>query len=200
MSKKSKSPTNSSPRLAAVAAPAPEIVTVAPSGAAPRNLSTEKGIPMKDVKEQFAAMTAAFTPANYDQFIGVTKEQVAKLSTNSLKTYEEVSKFSKENLDACVTAGTIVAKGFESIGQSWMNYSQDAVEAGAHAAKALLGAKTLREAADLQADVAKTLFGKLVAETTKMSETAVKLGNDVIEPLNARVNFAVEKLFKPIAA
>ncbi len=155
---------------------------------------------MKDVKEQFEAMTAAFTPANYDQFIGVTKEQVEKLSANSLKTYEEVSKFSKENLDACVTAGTIVAKGFESIGKAWMSYSQEAMETGAQAAKALLGAKTLREAADLQADVAKTLFGRFVAETTKISETAVKVNNDAIEPINARVNVAVEKLFKPLAA
>jgi len=70
----------------------------------------------------------------------------------------------------------------------------------AQTAKALLAAKTLREAADLQNDWAKASFDKLVAEGTKVSELSVKVANEAFQPLNARMNVAVEKLFKPVTA
>jgi phasin family protein len=64
----------------------------------------------------------------------------------------------------------------------------------------MVGVKTLREAVDLQADFAKGNFDKFVAESTKMSETVVKVANDAMEPITARVNVSVEKIFKPLAA
>jgi phasin family protein len=74
------------------------------------------------------------------------------------------------------------------------------METSAQAAKALMGAKTLREAVDLQTDLAKSNFDKFIAESTKLSEMSVKVANEAFEPINARVNVAVEKLLKPIAA
>ena len=74
------------------------------------------------------------------------------------------------------------------------------MEHAASTAKALVGVKSLREAVDLQTDFAKGNFDKIVAESTKLSETAVKVANDAMEPITARVNVTVEKLFKPLAA
>jgi phasin family protein len=137
---------------------------------------------------------------NYERLFSATKEQVEKASASAFKTYEDLSKFSKENLDAYVAAGTTVAKGFESIGRAWVNFTQETFEASAQVAKALLSAKTLREAVDVQTDFAKTTFDKLVAEGTKVSEISVKVANEAVEPINARLNAAIEKLLKPIAA
>ena len=137
---------------------------------------------------------------NYDRLFGATKEQVEKASATAFKTYEDLSKFSKENLDAYVAAGTTVAKGFETIGRAWVNFAQETFEAGAQVAKALLSAKTLREAVDVQTDFAKTTFDKLVAEGTKVSEISVKVTNEAAEPINARVNATIEKFLKPMAA
>ena len=151
------------------------------------------------------AMTIETTGAeaaqkHYERFLGATKEQVEKAGANALKTYEDFSKFSKENLDAYVAAGTTVAKGFETISKAWVAFTQETFEAGAQVAKALLSAKTLREAVDVQTDFAKTTFDKLVAEGTKVSEISVKVANEAVEPLNARFNAAVEKFLKPVAA
>src|SRR5258708_9502762 len=137
---------------------------------------------------------------NCERMFRATKEQVEKASASAFKTYEDLSKFSKENLEAYVAAGTTVAKGFESIGRAWVNFTQETFEASAQVAKALLSAKTLREAVDVQTDFAKTTFDKLVAEGTKVSEISVKVANEAVEPISARLNAAIQKLLQPIAA
>lgn len=159
-----------------------------------------KGKPMKDTVDTITASGAEFAQKNYDRLVGTTKEQVEKASATAFKSYEDLSKFSKENLDAVVAASTIFAKGFEAVGKEWMTFTQDTMEASAQAAKALLAAKTLREAVDVQADFAKNSFDKLVAESTKLSEISVKVANEAAEPISARVNAALEKMLKPIAA
>src|SRR5258708_17881671 len=90
---------------------------------------------------------------NYERMFSATKEQVEKASASAFKTYEDLSKFSKENLEAYVAAGTTVAKGFESIGRAWVNFTQETFEASAQAAKALRSAKPLREAVDVETDL-----------------------------------------------
>jgi len=161
------------------------------------SLSEQKGSAMKDT---FETISATFTPAAFEKFFASSKEQMEKFSVSGFKSYEEFSKFSKENLDAAVAATTIAAKGYENLGKAWMTLMQESMEQGAQTAKALLGAKTLREAVDLQTDYAKTSFDKLVAEGTKMSEIGLKVANEALEPISARVNVAVEKLLKPAAA
>ena len=140
------------------------------------------------------------TTNGYDKIFGVGEEQVEKASATAFKTYEEFSKLGKDNLDAYVAAGTIFAQGIENIGKGWMSFGKQSVEASVATAKAMLGVKTLREAMDLHADWAKSTFDKFVAESTKASETSVKVANEALEPINARVNVAVEKFLKPLAA
>ena len=43
-------------------------------------------------------------------------------------------------------------------------------------------------------------FDRLMNEGSKLSEIGVKVANEALEPIQARVNVAVEKIFKPAAA
>ena len=156
--------------------------------------------PNKQAFEDMTAKTTEFAQKGYDNLLGATREQLETVSVSAFKAFEEFSKFQKDNYEAFVAASTIFAKGAENVGKAWMALSQEAMEAAAQTAKSLLGAKTLREAVDLQSDFAKTNFDKFVAEGTKMSELTVKVANEAFAPLNARVNVAVEKLLKPVAA
>jgi len=150
--------------------------------------------------DQFQQFTQMFNPKGFEKFFGPAKEQVEKAQAQGTKALEDVTKFSKENLDALVSASTVYAKGFETFGKAWYAFSQETVEASAAVAKQLLGVKTLKEAVDLQTDFAKTTFDKFVAEGTKLSEMSIKVANEALEPINARVNVAVEKLLKPAVA
>jgi len=152
------------------------------------------------MNEQFQKIAEIFNPKGFDQFLAPAKEQVEKAQAQSAKVLEDVTKFQKDNLEAVVSASNVYAKGFETFGKAWYALTQETVEASAAVAKALLGAKTLKEAVDLQTDFAKTTFDKFVAEGTKLSEMSIKVANEALEPINARVNVAVEKLLKPANA
>ncbi len=152
------------------------------------------------MNEQFQKFAEIFNPKGFDQFLAPAKEQVEKAQAQSAKVLEDVTKFQKDNLEAVVSASNVYAKGFETFGKTWYALTQETVEASAAVAKALLGAKTLKEAVDLQTDFAKTAFDKFVAEGTKLSEMSIKVANEALEPINARVNVAVEKMLKPANA
>jgi len=139
-------------------------------------------------------------PTSFDAVGSVAREQIEKAQQNVYKSFEEVSKLQKDNWDAMVASSQIWAKGAEVIGKAWMGFAHESMENAASAAKALVGVKTLREAVDLQTDLAKGNFDKFVAESTKISETVVKVANDAMEPIAARMNVNVEKIFKPAAA
>ncbi len=212
---KSKQPSKAAPKAPAqaVAAPAKPVPAAKPSlppvqvAAAPA-APAAKPVPAPAIGEQFVkgtfAMTdqfkALFDVKSFDKYFGDAKSQVEKASAQTMKAYEDAAKFNKENLDAFVVASTTYAKGVESVSKSWAAFAQETFEASANVAKAMLGAKTLKEAVDLQTDFAKTTFDKFVAEGTKVSEASIKVTNEALEPINARVNVAVEKMLKPALA
>ena len=161
-----------------------------------------KGTTMKTTKHtregQFAR-GAEQAQQGYDQLFGTTRDQFETASNATFKAFEEFSTFQKDNYEAYVAASTILAKGVENVSKAWVALTQNTLENSAQTAKALLGAKTLREAVDLQNDWAKSNFDKLVAESTKLSELTVKVANEAFGPINSRVNVAVEKMLKPVA-
>jgi phasin family protein len=154
-------------------------------------------------KQTFDAFVKAGNEAaakGYEQAVQMTQEQVAKANSAFIKGCEDIQGFGKENVEAFVQASTIFAKGAEQISKQVMALTQSSMQSSVSTAKALMGCKTLRDVIDLQADFARSNFDSLVAEGTKLSEMSFKVTNDAIAPIQARVNLAVEKLTKPIAA
>jgi phasin family protein len=136
----------------------------------------------------------------YEQAIALAQEQVEKASETIFKRYDEVTSLGKDNVDACVLSSTVFAKGVESMGKEFMSIAQSAVEANVATAKALFGAKTVREVIELQTEFSRSRFDSLVAESAKLTELSMTLANDTIEPIQLRLNATVEKLMKPVAA
>jgi phasin family protein len=154
-------------------------------------------------KQTFDALVKAGNEAaakSYEQAVQITQEQVAKANSAFIKGYEDMQGFGKENVEAFVQASTILAKGAEQISKQVMALTQSSMQNSVSTAKALMGCKTLRDVIDLQTDFARSNFDALVAEGTKLSELSFKLTNEAIAPIQARLNVAVEKLTKPVAA
>ncbi len=137
---------------------------------------------------------------NYEKAVAMTQEQFEKATTAAFASYDEMSTFGKENIDAVVKASTVLVKGFETLGKEVAGYGQSSIERTVSNAQALFGAKTLREFLDLQAEIAKTSFNSWVEESTKLGELGVKVANEVFEPIQEQVAVAVEKMLKPVAA
>ena len=151
------------------------------------------------VEDQFRYGTEA-AQRGFEQAASMTREQFDKASKTLFKNYEEFSLLSKENIDAFVKSGTIFAKGFEEAGKLWIDFTRQSFETSVETAKAVMGCKDLREVVDVQSDFARESFDRLMNEGSKLSEIGVKVANEALEPIQSRVNLAVEKIFKPAVA
>jgi phasin family protein len=127
-------------------------------------------------------------------------EEASKHAAAAQKTIEEALAFGKGNFDAFVQASTILTEGMQDVARATMAMSQAAFAESIENAKAFATVKSVREALDLQAALAKTSTEKFVAETTKLSETSAKLAEKAMAPVIERVNLAVKTFGKPLAA
>ena len=65
--------------------------------------------------------------------------------------------------------------------------------------KALSSAKSLKDAFELQASLARTTIEKTLAELGKLTDASMKLTEQTLAPLTARVSLAMEKFTKVAA-
>jgi phasin family protein len=201
-SKKSPSKTSAKTVGAKKAAPAAMPAAPAPFTTTPAAMAPAEAAAAAN-QETFDTVLKAGTQAatkGYEQAIAIAQEQVEKVSETLFKRYDEAASFGKDNVDACVTCGTVFAKGVESMSKELMSLAQSTVEANVATTKALFGATTVRELIDLQTEFSRSRFDSLVAESAKLTELSMALANETIEPIQARMNATVEKLMKPIAA
>jgi len=118
----------------------------------------------------------------------------------AVRGYQDAATFGKDTVQAIVAAGNAAAKQMEAISAELLAYNKSALEDGIAAAKALMTAKTLKEVLDLQTEFAKSAFDSYLAQTAKLGEMTVKLAQQSIDPINTRMQVAVEKFVKPLAA
>jgi phasin family protein len=130
--------------------------------------------------------------------IETTQEQFAKAAETHFKAADEMAAFGKSNVEAFIQAGTIFFQGFEEIARTFVGITQAQVESSMTAAKSLIAAKTVTEVTDLQNAYAKSTFDHAVSEATHLSELAIKITNEAIEPLSARVTATIEHISKPV--
>ena len=132
--------------------------------------------------------------------IETTQDQFAKAAETQFKAADEVAAFGKSNVEAFIQAGTIFFHGFEQIARTMVSLTQAHVESNMSTAKALISAKTLTELTDLQNAYSKSTFDHVVSEATQLSELAIKITNEAIEPISARVTATIEQMSKPVFA
>ena len=78
--------------------------------------------------------------------------------------------------------------------------AEKTVEANVEAAQKLGAVKNPQEFLDLQAKLAKAAYDDFVAESAKLQDLSVKVSSEAAQPLNERLNKAVETFAKTIAA
>jgi phasin family protein len=112
----------------------------------------------------------------------------------STKLVEELNDFNKGNVEALVESGRVAAKAAETLGQQAAETARKNFETATAALKSFASAKTPTEFFQLQSDYARSTFDALIAETSKNSETLLKLAGDVFQPISNRFAVAAEKI------
>jgi hypothetical protein len=138
-----------------------------------------------------AAETAA--PANpMAGFVKTPVEFKANMD-KAMKSAEEFLSFGQGNVEAMVKSGQIWAAGVQDIGKTVAATAQAQFDATVSTIKALTAVKSLKEAIDLQAQLARSSVETAVAETGKLTDASLKLAEQTMAPIAARVTLVVEK-------
>jgi phasin family protein len=112
---------------------------------------------------------------------------------------EELTELQKGNIEAVVASTKVAAKGLETIGQEVAEYSRKSFEDASAALKGFAEVKSATDFFRLQSDFARTQFDSLVAESSRLSETMLKLAGDVAQPLTNRASVAADRVKSAVA-
>jgi phasin family protein len=130
---------------------------------------------------------------------GDVNERARTQIERNTRLAEELTELSKGNVEAMVASTRIAAKGLETVGQDVAEYSRKSFEDASAALKSFVEVKSATDLFRLQGDFARSQFDSLVAETSKLSETMIKLAGDVAEPLASRYSVAAERVKAAVA-
>lgn len=117
-----------------------------------------------------------------------------KASKDFMGRMEEAASLNRSHMEACVQAGTIMAEGMKDMSQTIFSNMQTAVQSSVEVGRAMMGVKTLRELMNLQTEYMKSIFDTMMADSTKISEIAVRCTSEAAEPISASVTSVVERI------
>ena len=125
-----------------------------------------------------------------------TQAKVKEGMEKAMKTAEELVTFSQGNVEAMVKCGQIWAAGVQDIGKQMAANAQASFEETMSTFKAMSSVKSLKDAFDLQASLARTTLEKTLAESGKLTDASMKLTEQALAPITARFSLAMEKFAK----
>jgi len=137
-----------------------------------------------DAVPAFAPFQSLFTEAG---------ERSQELAKRTQKVAEELADLARANVEAVVEAGRVASEGAKSIGQDVVATSREGVEQAADAIRSLAEAKSPTEYLQLQGEFARASFDRAVAETSKLTESLVKLAGEAFQPISSRATANAER-------
>lgn len=149
----------------------------------------------KAFQENISNAAAGFekTQAEVKATLEKTQADVKANVEKALKTAEQFLSFGQGNVEAIVKSSQIWVAGVQDLSKHVAATAQAQLDQTVSAWKALAAAKSLKEALDLQTGLARTSLEKAVAETGKLTDASLKLAEQAMAPITARVTLAVEK-------
>lgn len=112
---------------------------------------------------------------------------------NAMKSTEEFVSFGQGNVEAMMKSGQIWATGLQDLSKHFAATAQASMDETMATVKAMSAVKSLKEAMDMQSGLAKTALEKMMAESGKLTDASMKLAEQAMAPLTARVTLATEK-------
>ena len=145
----------------------------------------------------FTQLFAGFQIPGSDKFQGLFADAGARsqdLVAKSRNATEEMTDLAKANVEAIAEATRIAANGAKSIGQDVIASSRTGFEHASEAIKTLADAKSPTEFFQLQSELVRSSFDRMVSESSKLTEQVVKLAGEAIQPISNRASVNAERV------
>jgi phasin family protein len=121
-------------------------------------------------------------------------EHVEKATKEFMSRMEEVAALNRNHMEAVMQASNIMAEGVKDMSQAVFSHCQTTLQNSMSTGRAMMGVKTLRELMELQSAYVKGMFDAMMADSTKISEIAVRCTSEAAEPISASVTSVVERI------
>jgi len=108
------------------------------------------------------------------------------------KGLEKFASFQKESMEAWMESAGLAGKGAEKIKAELTAYVKSSTEGFAEVSKAIMSAKSVQTAMELQSSYAKSAFETYVAEMKKVAELISGTTKAAMEPIQARTKLFME--------
>ena len=112
----------------------------------------------------------------------------------SRKGAEELVELTRANVEAVVEAGKIAATGAKTVGEDALGRVREGIEQNVAELKSLAQVSSPSEFFQLQSEIAKQNFDRMVAGLSQLTEASVKLAGEAIQPLSNRAALNAEKI------
>jgi phasin family protein len=125
-----------------------------------------------------------------------TQAKVKEGMEKAMKTAEELVAFSQGNVEAMMKCSQIWTAGVQDISKQMAATAQASYDEAMTTFKALSSVKSLKDAMDLQAGLARSALEKTLSNSGKLTDASFKLTEQAMAPITARMSLAVEKFAK----
>jgi phasin family protein len=113
-----------------------------------------------------------------------------------IKSTEDFFAFGQANVEAFIKSGQVWAAGVQELTKLFAATTKTAFDESVATFKAVSSAKSVTEAIGLQSTFAKSVVDKALAESNKLINTSIKLTEQTLAPITARVTVAAETFGK----
>jgi phasin family protein len=111
----------------------------------------------------------------------------------AMKTAEDMFSFSQGNIEAFTRSSQIFASGMQDLGQTMAAAAKSSLDETMSTFKALTTVKSFKEAIDLQSSLIRSTMEKAVSQTGHLTDTTLKLSEQAMAPISARVTLATQQ-------
>jgi phasin family protein len=167
-----------------------------PAKAAAEAVSTKTVIMNEGIRTMFNDTNVA---ERLQAVFGDANERAKTAIERNTRIAEELTELGRGNVEAVVASTKVAARGIETLGQDVAEFGRKSFEDASAALKSFAEVKTPADFFRLQTEFARTQFDALVAESSKLSETVIKLAGEVAEPITNRATVAAERVRTAVA-
>lgn len=158
--------------------------------AAPRN----ERIETVNFNNAFAGFDAFPAVSGFQNIFADAGERSQEAVRRSQKAAEELADIARGNVEALAEAGRLAAEGARSLSRDVIAKSREGVEEAAGAIRTLAEAKSPTEFVQLQSEIARASFDRMVAQSSRFTESWVKLAGEAVQPLSNRASANAERV------
>ena len=146
--------------------------------------ATQKRIETVTNNNFFKGFDAVPALAPFQSFFADANERNQHLAKKTQKVAGELAELARANVEAVVEASRVAAEGAKAIGQNAVSSQRNGFEQAADAIRSLAEAKSPTEYLQLQSEFARASFDRAISDSSKLTESLVKLAGEAFQPLS----------------